>query len=136
MVDSFEDDWEGLEPDVEQSIYKGYVHIEEEDDWFAEVEGDGADERDEDDLWVQMGLVRPLSRGVLEMETYILSCHVLSHDFWLTSQALDARQFLNRRVRRYKIFVELVSGRKKINSIRENPESHISSQIVQVQPLA
>ncbi len=33
------------------------------------------------------------------------------------------------------MLVELVSGRKKVRKMRQKPESHISSQIVHVQPL-
>jgi phage protein D len=39
-------------------------------------------------------------------------------------------------VRRCKMFVALVSGRQKKRKIRQKPESHMSSQIVHVQPLA
>ena len=34
------------------------------------------------------------------------------------------------------MFVELVSGRKKNRNTRQNPDTHISSQTVQVQPSA
>ena len=55
VVNAFEDDGEGFEPDVEEAVDEGDVEVEEEDHWFGEVKGDGADERDERDLvcvWV------------------------------------------------------------------------------------
>ena len=50
LVDADEDDGEGFEPDVQETVDEGDVQIEEEDHWFCKVEGDGPDESDERDL--------------------------------------------------------------------------------------
>jgi hypothetical protein len=42
--------------------------------------------------------------------------------------------FRRRFVRRYRILGELVSGRKKKRKMRQNDDSHSSSQIVHFQP--
>lgn len=54
LVNSFEDDWKRLEPDIQEAINKGDVQIEEEYHRFFEIEGDGPDESDEHDLDVQV----------------------------------------------------------------------------------
>lgn len=51
VVDAFEDDGEGFEPDVEEAVDEGYVEVQEEDHGFGEVEGYRADERDEGDFF-------------------------------------------------------------------------------------
>ena len=51
VVDAFEDDGEGFEPDVEEAVDECYVEVQQEDDGFAEVERDGADEGDEGDVF-------------------------------------------------------------------------------------
>jgi hypothetical protein len=44
--------------------------------------------------------------------------------------------FRRRRVRRYRILAEEVSGRKKKNNTKAKPDNHINSQIVHVHPFA
>ena len=72
FVDSFEDEREGLEPDVEETVDESDVEVEEEDDGFAEVERDGADECDEHDVF---------------------ACHFLGDEFGLAGQGLDSGEF-------------------------------------------
>ena len=44
VVDAHEDDGEGLEPDVEEAVDEGDVHVEEEDHGLEEVESEWSDE--------------------------------------------------------------------------------------------
>lgn len=50
VVDLAEDDGEGLEPKVEETIGEGYVEVEYEDDRFLDCEGKGPDEDHEEDF--------------------------------------------------------------------------------------
>ena len=50
VVDLAEDDGEGLEPEVEETVDEGDVEVEGEADGFLQGEGEGADEDHEEDF--------------------------------------------------------------------------------------
>ena len=63
VVNPFEGERDGLQPEVQQGVHKGNVHIENEDDGLGEGEREGANERHHHSL---------------------AGCHLPRIDLWLT----------------------------------------------------
>jgi len=70
-VDLDENDWEGLEPDVQKTVNEGDVEVKKEDHWLLEVESNWTNENHHDN---------------------VLAGHGLTHQFWLANQIFVSSQ--------------------------------------------
>jgi hypothetical protein len=129
-VDADEDDGEGLEPDVEEAVDEGDVKIEKEDLVRQLLVCDSFEKREREENRLTIGSVKFSVKGRTRL-IMTMSLPVISWDInsgWEMSLSLPV-SFLRRLARRTRMLFALVSGKKKNNTIKQNPLSHMSSQI-------